>query len=127
MIFLTFFFTRFPSSILRDTYVSRYVVPSSKHHEGFTLFPSNFSWNWNSKDVGANRDLIGDLRSSFINIAPEIHFGLYFSMFEWFNPIYIKDRETGFQSQEFVQVMFAINFFAGSILQTSESQQSAGK
>lgn len=39
----------------------RYVVLTAKHHEGFTNWPSPVSWNWNSKDVGPHRDLVGEL------------------------------------------------------------------
>jgi len=37
----------------------RYVVLTSKHHEGYTMWPSKYSWNWNSMDVGPHRDLVG--------------------------------------------------------------------
>lgn len=37
----------------------RYVVLISKHHEGYTLWPSNYSWNWNAMDVGPKRDIVG--------------------------------------------------------------------
>ena len=40
-------------------YSHRYVVFTSKHCEGFTLWPSKYSFNWNSKDVGPNRDIVG--------------------------------------------------------------------
>jgi alpha-L-fucosidase len=32
---------------------------TSKHHDGFTNFPSQSAFNWNSVDVGPNRDLVG--------------------------------------------------------------------
>ena len=44
--------------------VQKYVVLTSKHHEGFTLWPSAQSWNWNSVDVGPHRDLCGDLTAA---------------------------------------------------------------
>jgi len=50
------------------TYTSnhRYVVLTSKHHEGFTNWPSHVSFNWNSVDVGPKRDLVGESeRKSF--------------------------------------------------------------
>lgn len=39
---------------------ARYIVLTSKHHEGYTLWPSKYSWNWNSMDVGPGRDLVGN-------------------------------------------------------------------
>ena len=38
----------------------RYVVLTSKHHEGYTNWPSRVSFNWNSMDVGPKRDLVGE-------------------------------------------------------------------
>ena len=38
---------------------ARYVVLTSKHHEGYTMWPSKYSWNWNAMDVGPKRDLVG--------------------------------------------------------------------
>ena len=37
----------------------RYFVFTSKHHEGWTNWKSNVSWNWNSVDNGPHRDLVG--------------------------------------------------------------------
>nr|CAG4651697.1 EOG090X03KG [Triops cancriformis] len=30
---------------------AQYIVLTSKHHEGYTLWPSKYSWNWNAMDV----------------------------------------------------------------------------
>jgi alpha-L-fucosidase len=68
---------------------AKYIVLTSKHHEGFTLWPSAQSWNWNSVDLGPHRDLCGDLTKSVK--AAGIHMGFYFSLYEWFNPIYKSD------------------------------------
>lgn len=40
---------------------AKYVVLTSKHHEGYTLWSSKYSWSWNAMDVGPNRDLVGKL------------------------------------------------------------------
>ncbi|EJW79070.1 alpha-L-fucosidase, partial [Wuchereria bancrofti] len=70
---------------------ARYFVFTSKHHEGFTMWPSATSWNWNSVDVGPHRDIVGELKNAFVE--SKVHFGLYFSQYEWFNRYYINDRK----------------------------------
>lgn len=80
---------------------AKYIVLTSKHHEGFTNWPSNVSWNWNSMDVGPKRDLVGDLAKA-IRSKTDIHFGLYHSLFEWFNPLYLQDKANSFKTQDFV-------------------------
>ncbi|CAF1176629.1 unnamed protein product [Adineta ricciae] len=79
---------------------AKYVVLTSKHHEGFTLWPSKYSFNWNAMDVGPKRDLLGDLANS-IRARTNITFGLYHSMFEWFHPLYLEDKQSGFKTQLF--------------------------
>jgi len=65
---------------------AKYVVLTSKHHEGFTLWPSQQSWNWNAVDAGPHRDLAGEL-SNAVKTAG-MHMGFYYSLYEWFNPTY---------------------------------------
>ncbi|ROT62149.1 putative alpha-L-fucosidase, partial [Penaeus vannamei] len=81
---------------------ARYVVLTSKHHEGFTLWPSRYSWNWNSLDVGPKRDLVGDLAKAVRSKSPHIHFGLYHSLFEWFHPLYLQDKANKYTTNDFV-------------------------
>lgn len=68
---------------------AKYVVLTSKHHEGFTLWPSAQAWNWNAKDVGPHRDLAGDLTKAVK--AKGLKMGFYYSLYEWFNPLYHAD------------------------------------
>lgn len=84
---------------------AKYIVLTSKHHEGYCLWPSKNSWNWNSADLGPKRDLVGDLAKSIRN-RTSIRFGLYHSLFEWFNPLYLSDKASSFAKQDFVKVSF---------------------
>ena len=68
---------------------AKYVILTSKHHEGFTLWPSAQSWNWNSVDIGPHRDLVGELSTAVKTKG--LHMGLYYSLYEWFNPLYKSD------------------------------------
>lgn len=68
---------------------AKYVVLTSKHHEGFALWPSKLSWNWNAVDVGPHRDLLGDLTTAVRKAG--LKMGYYYSLLEWFNPLYQKE------------------------------------
>ncbi|XP_046650335.1 alpha-L-fucosidase-like [Daphnia pulicaria] len=81
---------------------ARYVVLTSKHHEGYTLWPSKYSWNWNAMDVGPKRDLVGDLAEAIRN-STDLKFGLYHSLFEWFHPLYQQDEKNNFTTRDFVE------------------------
>jgi alpha-L-fucosidase len=65
---------------------AKYVVPTSKHHEGFTLWPSAESWNWNAVDIGPHRDLLGELFAAVRAVG--LHPALYYSLYEWYHPLY---------------------------------------
>uniref|UniRef100_A0ABM5ET36 Alpha-L-fucosidase n=1 Tax=Pogona vitticeps TaxID=103695 RepID=A0ABM5ET36_9SAUR len=79
---------------------ARYVVFTTKHHEGFTNWGSSVSWNWNSVDTGPHRDLVGELGDALRK--RNIRYGLYHSLFEWFHPLYLMDKKNGFKTQFFV-------------------------
>ncbi|BFZ06651.1 hypothetical protein BsWGS_09691 [Bradybaena similaris] len=80
---------------------ARYVVQVTKHHEGFTSWPSKYSFNWNAQDVGPKRDLVGDLAAA-IRKYPNLRYGVYHSLFEWFNPLYLDDVKNQYQTKNFV-------------------------
>jgi len=70
---------------------AKYVVLTSKHHEGFTLWPSEQSWNWNSVDIGPHRDLCSELTKAVKEAG--LHMGFYYSLYEWYNPLYHNNIE----------------------------------
>jgi len=79
---------------------AKYVVLTGKHVEGFTNWPSKVSWNWNSMDVGPKRDLVGELADA-LRRQEGIRLGLYHSLFEWFNPLFLADKASGFKTTKF--------------------------
>ena len=73
---------------------AKYIVLTSKHHDGFCLWPSSlatkdFGRPWNSMDAGPKRDLVGELKEA-VEKTP-VKFGLYYSLYEWYNPLW-KDK-----------------------------------
>jgi alpha-L-fucosidase len=62
---------------------AKYVVLTSKHHDGYCLWPtkSPYKKNWNSMDVGPGRDLVGELSRAVKSVG--LRMGLYYSIIEW--------------------------------------------
>ncbi|MCP4712077.1 MAG: alpha-L-fucosidase [Planctomycetes bacterium] len=62
---------------------AKYVVLTSKHHDGFCLWPtaSPYKKNYNSVTVGPKRDLVGDLTTAVRKRG--LKMGLYYSLIEW--------------------------------------------
>lgn len=88
---------------------AKYVVLTSKHHDGYTLWPSNYSYSWNSVDVGPHRDIIDELSTS-IRQNTDLKFGLYYSLMEWFNPMYLNDKRSKFKETVFVKNKVSVKF-----------------
>ncbi|EHA98328.1 Plasma alpha-L-fucosidase [Heterocephalus glaber] len=79
---------------------AKYIVLTSKHHEGFTLWGSEYSWNWNAVDEGPTKDIVRELEVA-IRTRTNLHFGLYYPLFEWFHPLFLEDKSSSFQKQKF--------------------------
>ncbi len=74
---------------------AKYVALTSKHHEGFALWPSreaSATWGrpWNSVETGPHRDLVGDLSAAIR--AKGLKAGVYYSLYEWYNPLWLTDK-----------------------------------
>lgn len=62
---------------------AKYVVLTSKHHDGYCLWDTDspFKSEWNSMVVGPKRDLLGDLTNAVRN--EDLKMGVYYSVIEW--------------------------------------------
>ena len=62
---------------------ARYVVLTSKHHDGFCMWPTanRNKHEWNAGEVGPRRDILGELTQAVRERG--MRMGLYYSMIEW--------------------------------------------
>uniref|UniRef100_UPI0032177864 alpha-L-fucosidase n=1 Tax=uncultured Draconibacterium sp. TaxID=1573823 RepID=UPI0032177864 len=95
---------------------AKYVVLTSKHHEGYTLWPSEQSWNWNSVDVGPHRDICGDLTKAVKDAG--LHMGFYYSLYEWYNPLYHNNLEKYVDDHMIPQMKDLVTSYEPDILWT---------
>jgi alpha-L-fucosidase len=98
---------------------ARYIVPTSKHHEGYCLWPSaeaNRTWGrpWNSVAIGPGRDLLQDLKTAVERRG--IRFGFYYSLYEWFNPLWLTDRARYVQEHMIPQFKDVVTRYAPALI-----------
>ncbi len=75
---------------------AKYVVLTSKHHEGYCLWngpEADRDWGraWNAVTGTPHRDLLGDLSDAVR--AAGLKMGYYYSLYEWFNPLWLADKQ----------------------------------
>jgi alpha-L-fucosidase len=75
---------------------AKYVVLTSKHHEGYCLWNSaeaDRTWGrpWNAVTGTPKRDLLGDLTKAVRDSG--LKMGYYYSLYEWFNPLWLSDKK----------------------------------
>ena len=95
---------------------AKYVVLTSKHHDGFSLWPSDYARNWNAVDLGPHRDILGDLTAAVKKT--DLHMGYYYSLLEWHNPLYKNDVDKYIESHMFPQMKELVNKYEPEIFWT---------
>lgn len=100
---------------------AKYIVLTSKHHDGFTLWPSKeadktWGFKWNALDVGPKRDLLGDLFKAVRKTS--VHAGMYFSLYEWFNPLWKQDKKRYSAEHAWPQMKDLINTYQPDVFWT---------
>jgi len=64
---------------------AKYFVLTSKHHDGFALWPTATN-SRNAVEMGPRRDLVGALFDAAHRAGDQVKPGLYYSIPEWYNP-----------------------------------------
>ena len=100
---------------------ARYVVLTSKHHDGFALWPSkdasrDWGFPWNAMETGPHRDLLGDLFTALRKTS--VHPGMYYSLYEWYNPLWLKDRKQYVSEHMWPQMKDVINTYKPDVFWT---------
>jgi alpha-L-fucosidase len=85
---------------------AKYIVLTTKHHSGYTLWPSaeaerTYGVNYNPVKVGPRRDLVGDLAAAVRE--KDIRVGLYYSLYEWYHPLWQSDKDRFVEEHFFPQ------------------------
>ena len=98
---------------------ARYVVLTSKHHDGFALWPSkdaSRTWGrpWNSAEAGPKRDLLGDLGEAVRGAG--LKMGFYYSLYEWFNPLWLDDRDRYIQEHMIPQFKDVVSSYSPALI-----------
>jgi alpha-L-fucosidase len=80
---------------LLDRAGARYMVFTTKHHSGYTMWPSaeaenTYGVNYNPVKVGPKRDIVGELCAAVRTRG--IKAGLYYSLYEWYHPLWQTDK-----------------------------------
>lgn len=82
---------------------AKYVVLTSKHHDGFCLWPSKYAPRWNSTVLGAKRDLLGEFSEAVRKT--DMQLGFYYSMLEWCHPLYTEETLDWWVDQHMIPQM----------------------
>jgi alpha-L-fucosidase len=98
---------------------AKYVALTSKHHEGFTLWPSkeaSSTWGrpWNAVEIGPKRDVLGDLTDAVRRKG--LRMGFYYSLYEWYNPLWLTDKPRYVKQHMFPQFKDLVTRYKPSII-----------
>ena len=100
---------------------AKYIVITSKHHDGFALWPSKEAstargFAWNAVVAGPKRDLLGDLFKAVRKTS--VRPGLYYSLYEWFNPLWLNDKPLYVKNHMWPQIKDVIDTYKPDVFWT---------
>jgi alpha-L-fucosidase len=98
---------------------AKYIALTSKHHEGFALWPSkeaSATWGrpWNAVETGPKRDVLGDLSEAVRRKG--LRMGYYYSLYEWYNPLWLTDKPRYVREHMFPQFKDLVTRYKPAII-----------
>ena len=98
---------------------AKYVVLTSKHHEGFALWPSreaSKTWGrpWNAVEIGPKRDVLGELTDAVRRKG--LRMGYYYSLYEWYNPLWLYNKPRYVQEHMFPQFKDLVTHYKPAVI-----------
>ncbi len=98
---------------------AKYVVLTSKHHEGYCLWNSaeaDRDWGraWNAVTGTPHRDLLGDPTNAVRDAG--LKMGYYYSLYEWFNPLWQTNKPRFVTEHMFPQFKDLVTKYKPSII-----------
>ncbi|TKK67662.1 hypothetical protein FC093_12990 [Ilyomonas limi] len=100
---------------------AKYIVLTSKHHDGFALWPSkeadrDWGFAWNAVSAGPHRDLLGDLFAAVRKTS--VHPGMYYSLYEWYNPLWKTNKPKYISEHMWPQMKDLVNTYKPDVFWT---------
>lgn len=79
---------------------AKYILFTSKHHDGYCMWDSKYAKGWSSATTTPNRDFCAELADEVRKRG--VKFGLYYSLTEWTNPLYRWTVDTNISIDNYV-------------------------
>ncbi len=99
---------------------AKYVVLTTKHHEGYAMWDSNVSqvvWGrpWNSMSTGPKTDIVKKVVDE-LKRRNKVGVGLYYSLSEWYNPVWLSNSSAYVGEYMQVQLRDIVDRFEPDLL-----------
>jgi alpha-L-fucosidase len=79
---------------------AKYILFTSKHHDGYCMWDSEYAKGWSSATTTPKRDFCAELAEEVRKRG--VKFGLYYSLTEWTNPLYRWTVDTNISIDNYV-------------------------
>ena len=79
---------------------AKYILFTSKHHDGYCMWDSEYAKGWSSATTTPKRDFCSELADEVRKRG--VKFGLYYSLTEWTNPLYRWTVDTNISIDSYV-------------------------